>query len=102
MIGGSVAAIFVEADANRVVQRVYWTQFEAHVPSRAELKHNYTDPVEQIQGIDFHVKSHFAETDERDEPALREESRIFERPRKRAAKGPRIDNDAQLPLPHDS
>jgi hypothetical protein len=60
--------IFVEANANKVVQRLYWIQFEAYVPSRPELKHNYTDPVEQIQGIDFHVKSHFAATDERDTP----------------------------------
>jgi hypothetical protein len=35
--------IFVEADA-KVLQRLYWIQFEAYVPSRPELKRNCTDP----------------------------------------------------------
>jgi len=60
--------VFVEADSNKVIQRLYWIQFEGFVPSRPELKHNYTDPVQQIQGIDFHVKSRFGGMDEWDEP----------------------------------
>jgi hypothetical protein len=56
--------VFVEADANKVVQRLYWIQFEGYIPSRPELKHNYSDPVQQIQGIDFHVKSHFGGMEE--------------------------------------
>jgi hypothetical protein len=60
--------VFVEADADKVVQRLYWIQFEAYVPSRPELKHNYTDPVQQIQGINFYVKSHFGGIEEWDGP----------------------------------
>lgn len=60
--------VFVDADANKVIQRLYWIQFEGFVPSRPELKHTYTDPVQQIQGIDFYVKSRLGGMDEWDEP----------------------------------
>ena len=60
--------VFVEADANKVIQRLYWFQFEGYIPSRPELKYNYTDPVQQIQGINFHVKSRFGEMQEWNEP----------------------------------
>ncbi len=60
--------VFVETDANKVIQRLYWIQFEGYVPSRPELKYNYTDPVQQIQGIDFHVMSRSLGMDERGAP----------------------------------
>lgn len=47
---------FVEADAQKNVQRLYWVQFEAYVPSRPELKHMYDSPRQtQIGGLDFYV-----------------------------------------------
>jgi len=47
---------FVEADAQHNVQRLYWVQFEAYVPSRPELKHTYDSPQHtQIGGMDFYV-----------------------------------------------
>jgi hypothetical protein len=34
----------VDADAQRNVQRLYWIQFEAYLPTRPELKHTYDSP----------------------------------------------------------
>lgn len=47
---------FVEADARRNVQRLYWVQFEGYVPTKPELKHTYDSPQHtQIGGMDFYV-----------------------------------------------
>jgi hypothetical protein len=35
--------VFVEADTNRRIQRVYWIQFESYLPSRPELSYNYAE-----------------------------------------------------------
>ena len=36
--------VFVEANAQKNVQRLYWVQFEAYVPARPELHHTYDSP----------------------------------------------------------
>jgi hypothetical protein len=47
---------FVEADAQKNVQRMYWVQFEQYVPSRPELHHTYDSPHHAvIGGLDFYV-----------------------------------------------
>ncbi len=47
---------FVEADAQKNVQRLYWVQFEGYVPSRPELHHTYDSPKHAtIGGLDFYV-----------------------------------------------
>jgi hypothetical protein len=47
---------FVEADAHKKVQRLYWIQFEGYVPSRPELAHTYDSPRHTvIGGLDFYV-----------------------------------------------
>lgn len=47
---------FVDADAEKNVQRLYWVQFEGYVPSRPELKHTYDSPRHaSIGGLDFYV-----------------------------------------------
>jgi len=47
---------FVEADAQKNVQRLYWIQFEGYVPSKPELAHTYDSPRHaQIGGWDFYV-----------------------------------------------
>jgi hypothetical protein len=47
---------FVEADAQKHVQRLYWVQFEGYLPSRPELHHTYDSPRHaQIGGLDFYV-----------------------------------------------
>jgi hypothetical protein len=35
--------VFVEADESKRVQRLYWIQFEGYVPSRPELKYDYSE-----------------------------------------------------------
>lgn len=47
---------FVEADAQKNVQRLYWVQFEGYLPSRPELHHTYDSPKHAtIGGLDFYV-----------------------------------------------
>lgn len=49
---------FVEADADKNVQRIYWVQFESYLPSRPELHHTYDSPKHtNIGGLDFYVDS---------------------------------------------
>jgi len=48
--------VFVEADAQKNVQRLYWVQFEGYVATRPELKHEYDSPRHaQLGGLDFYV-----------------------------------------------
>jgi hypothetical protein len=59
--------VFVEADAQKNVQRLYWVQFESYVSSRPELHHTYDSPRHtQIGGLDFFVdtwvRAHDAQT----------------------------------------
>jgi len=47
---------FVEADAQHIVQRLFWIQFEGYVPSKPELAHTYDSPRRTtIGGLDFYV-----------------------------------------------
>lgn len=47
---------FVDADAEKNVQRLYWVQFEAYLPAKPDLKHTYDSPRhETIGGWDFYV-----------------------------------------------
>jgi hypothetical protein len=47
---------FVEADAHKNVQRLYWIQFEGYLPSKPELAHTYDSPRHTaIGGLDFYV-----------------------------------------------
>jgi hypothetical protein len=47
---------FVEADAQKNVQRLYWVQFEAYLPSKPKLHHRYDSPQHTtIGGLDFYV-----------------------------------------------
>jgi hypothetical protein len=59
---------FVDAAADKHVKRLYWVQFEAYLPSRPELKHNY-DSVRHITlgGMDFYVDTWRERTDRKDE-----------------------------------
>jgi hypothetical protein len=60
---------FVDADAQKNVQRLYWVQFEAYVPSRPELKHTYDSPRHaSIGGLDFYVDTWVREADSEVEP----------------------------------
>ncbi len=47
---------FVDADAQKHVQRLYWVQFEGYLPTRPELQHTYDSPTHaDIGGMDFYV-----------------------------------------------
>ena len=47
---------FVEADGQKNVQRLYWIQFEAYIPTRPDLHHTYDSPRHTIiGGLDFYV-----------------------------------------------
>ncbi len=48
--------VFVDADRQKNVQRLYWVQFEAYLPTRPELKHTYDSPRHtNLGGMDFYV-----------------------------------------------
>ncbi len=56
--------VFVEADAQKKVQRLYWVQFEGYLPSKPELKHTYDSPRHaQIGGLDFYVDTSISTRD---------------------------------------
>jgi len=60
--------VFVEADAQKNVQRLYWVQFEGYVPGMPELHHTYDSTRHtQIGGLDFFVdtwvRAHDAQTE---------------------------------------
>ena len=47
---------FVDADAKKNVQRLYWVQFEGYLPSKPDLRHQYDSPRHTtIGGLDFYV-----------------------------------------------
>ncbi len=47
---------FVEADARKNVQRLYWVQFEGYLPTKPDLRHEYDSPRHTtIGGLDFYV-----------------------------------------------
>lgn len=61
--------VFVEADNHKVVQRLYWIQFEGYVPSRPELKYDYSsNPVQKFGGVEFYVRSRFGPTNDAVKP----------------------------------
>ena len=48
--------VFVQADAHKKVQRLYWIQFESYLPTKPELHHTYDSPRHtQISDLDFYV-----------------------------------------------
>jgi len=48
--------VFVQADAAKNVQHLFWIQFESYLPSKPELAHTYDSPRHAaIGGLDFYV-----------------------------------------------
>jgi hypothetical protein len=57
--------VFVEADAQKKVQRLYWIQFEGYVPSRPELRHDYSrDRTMRVFDRDLFVRARFGASSE--------------------------------------
>ncbi|HET6277030.1 MAG TPA: hypothetical protein VFE16_13965 [Candidatus Cybelea sp.] len=47
---------FVEANARRTIQRLFWVQFEGYIPSMPRLHHEYTSKRHAtVGGLDFYV-----------------------------------------------
>lgn len=60
---------FVESDARKNVQRLYWVQFEAYLPSKPGLHHTYDSPRHTtIGGLDFYVDTWVRAAAERTTP----------------------------------
>jgi hypothetical protein len=48
--------VFVEADAKKKVQRLYWVQFEGYLPTKPEMSYQYDSPDHTTIGAwDFYV-----------------------------------------------
>jgi hypothetical protein len=61
--------VFVEATPQKKVQRLYWLQFEAYLPSRPELHHTYPfTKTETLSGLLFDVRSRFGASAETPKP----------------------------------
>jgi hypothetical protein len=60
---------FVEADAEKNVQRLYWVQFEGYLPTKPDLHHQYDSPRHAaIGGLDFYVDTWIREKNEKTTP----------------------------------
>jgi hypothetical protein len=52
--------LFVEATPQKNIQRLYWLQFEAYLPSRPELHHTYPfTKTDTLSGLLFDVRARF-------------------------------------------
>lgn len=61
--------VFVDADAQKNVQRLYWVQFEGYLPTRPALHHTYDSPQRvRIGGLDFYVDTWAQARDSGTEP----------------------------------
>lgn len=61
--------VFVDATAQKKVQRLYWLQFEAYLPSRPELHHAYPfTKTDTLSGLLFDVRARFGPGSEKPKP----------------------------------
>ena len=55
--------MFVEADANKKIQRYYWIQFEAYLPSAPDYFYEYKNGTNEIiSNLDFNLRARFGPT----------------------------------------
>jgi hypothetical protein len=60
---------FVEADNQKILQRLYWIQFEQYLPTKPDLHHRYDSPRHaNIGGLDFYVDTSVSVTAEKPKP----------------------------------
>jgi hypothetical protein len=60
---------FVDSDAQKNVQRLYWVQFEGYLPSKPDLAHQYDSPRHtSVGGLDFYVDTWVGSKDEQTQP----------------------------------
>ncbi|MCA0200180.1 MAG: hypothetical protein LCH56_05000 [Proteobacteria bacterium] len=51
--------VFVEADAKKAVQRLYWVQFEGYLPSKPDSTYGYNGATVKIGADDYYVRARF-------------------------------------------
>src|SRR5437764_753379 len=57
--------VFVEADAEKQVRRMYWIQFEQFIPNRPELQHDYKpEELTKFAGMEMYVRARFGKSNE--------------------------------------
>lgn len=55
--------VWVEADERKVIQRLYWVQFEEFLPSKPESRYRYPfTKTAQLGGMEFDVRTRFGAT----------------------------------------
>lgn len=60
---------FVEAGPEKKLERLYWVQFEAYLPTKPDLAHQYDSPVHTtIGGLNFYVDTWVRAKDEKVTP----------------------------------
>ena len=58
--------VFVEADPQKNLQRLYWVQFEGYLPSKPELKYAYDSPRHaKLGSLDFYLDASISTKDAR-------------------------------------
>jgi hypothetical protein len=68
-IADSELHAFVDSDAHKNIQRLYWVQFEGYLPSEPGLHHTYDSPRHTIiAGLDFYVDTWVRATGEKTTP----------------------------------
>jgi len=61
--------VFVEATAQKRVERLYWLQFESYLPSRPDLHHTYPfTKTDTLSGLLFDVRARFGPGNETPKP----------------------------------
>jgi hypothetical protein len=61
--------VFVDSDARKIVQRLYWVQFEQFLPSRPNSRYNYPfTRTLKLGGLEFDVRARFGPRDEPTKP----------------------------------
>jgi len=61
--------VWVEADQQKKVKRLYWVQFEQYLPNKPDLHHTYDSPRHlTIGGLDFFVDTWTRNVDEKSKP----------------------------------
>jgi hypothetical protein len=61
--------VFVEATAQKKVERLYWLQFESYLPSRPDLHHTYPfTKTDTLSGLLFDVRARFGPGNETPKP----------------------------------
>lgn len=61
--------VFVDATTQKKVERLYWLQFEAYLPSRPELHHSYPfTQTDTLGGLLFDVRARFGPGNETPKP----------------------------------